>query len=104
VLEAKAYTWSSEITFENKSITIVGMGNTTLDRQLGGRFFTINSGGHVTVKHLTITGGGDDDSATLTHNGVVAFVGNGGTFNAHDCTISENAAVRDGCCGGLKIV
>ena len=57
VLEAKAYTWSSEITFENKRITIVGMGKTTLDRQLGGRFFTINSGGHVTVKHLTITGG-----------------------------------------------
>ena len=57
VLEAKAYTWSSEITFENKRITIVGRGSTTLDRQLGGRFFTINSGGHVTVKHLTITGG-----------------------------------------------
>ena len=35
--------------------------------------------------------------------GGVAHVDNGGTFNAYDCTISGNSAVRDGCCGRLKI-
>ena len=57
-LGANIYTWPEE-TIVNKRITIVGagQGSTTLDRKLGGRFFTINSGGHVTVKHLTITGG-----------------------------------------------
>ena len=57
-LSAGNYTWSNEKTI-TKTITIQGAGqdSTILDRKTGGRFFTVNSGGHVTVKHLTLTGG-----------------------------------------------
>ena len=59
VLEAKHYTWSNEITIGNKRLTIMGAGkgSTTVDREAGGRFFTLTSGGSIVVKHLKMTGG-----------------------------------------------
>jgi hypothetical protein len=58
MLEAGNYTWSKEIRITNKRVRIVGAGrgSTVLDRKQGGRFFYV-TGGHVTVEHLTITGG-----------------------------------------------
>ena len=35
--------------------------------------------------------------------GGVAYILSGGTFSAHSCTFSENSAVRDGCCGWLRM-
>ena len=53
------HAWSTEVTVQNKRVTIVGAGEalTTLDRNQGGRFFTVGDGGHVTLKHLTVTKG-----------------------------------------------
>ena len=47
------------VTVRNKRVTIVGAGEalTTLDRNSGGRFFRVENGGHVTLKHLTVTKG-----------------------------------------------
>ena len=59
VLEARHYTWLNEITIGNKRLTIMGAGkgSTTVDREAGGRFFTLTSGGSIVVKHLKMTGG-----------------------------------------------
>ena len=53
------HAWSTEVTVQNKRVTIVGAGEalTTLDRNRRGRFFTVGDGGHVTLKHLTVTKG-----------------------------------------------
>ena len=55
------HAWSTEVTVQNKRVTIVGAGEalTTLDQRSrrGGRFFTVGDGGHVTLKHLTVTKG-----------------------------------------------
>ena len=56
------HAWSTGVTVQtvqNKRVTIVGAGEalTTLDRNQGGRFFIIEDGGHVTLKHLTVTKG-----------------------------------------------
>ena len=53
------HAWSTEVTVQNKRVTIVGAGEalTTLDRNRSGRFFTVGNGGHVTLKHLTVTKG-----------------------------------------------
>ena len=67
VLEAREYTWLSEVTVENKRLTITGAGrgSTTVNRKQGGRFFTLMNGGHVTVEHLSMTGGKRVRSAML---------------------------------------
>ena len=58
-IAAGTHAWSTEVTVQNKRVTIVGAGEalTTLDRNQGGRFFFVENGGHVTLKHLTVTKG-----------------------------------------------
>ena len=59
-IAAGTHAWSTEVTVQNKRVTIVGAGEalTILDgRNSGGRFFTVGDGGHVTLKHLTVTKG-----------------------------------------------
>ena len=50
------YAWSTEVAVRNKRVTIVGGGKdlTILDRNQGGRLFTVASGGRVTLKRLTV--------------------------------------------------
>ena len=58
-LTASTYHWKEEITVANKNVTIIGAGRslTVLDRQRGGRFLTLNGGGHVTFRHLAAKNG-----------------------------------------------
>ena len=54
------HSWTTEVALQgNKHITIVGAGQglTTLDRNSGGRFFTIPTGCHVVLKHSTVVRG-----------------------------------------------
>ena len=82
------HAWSTEVTVQNKRVTIVGAGEalTTLDRNRGGRLFRVANGGRVTLKHLTVTGG------RYNHGGV-AQIDRSGTFSAEHCTFSGNSAV-----------
>ena len=71
VLGAGTFTWLTEQTIASKNVTIVGAGasSTIIDAQGKARLFMILSGGHVAVKHVTITGGkavrAESDCASL---------------------------------------
>ena len=82
------HAWSTEVTVQNKRVTIVGAGEalTTLDRNQGGRFFTVGDGGHVTLKHLTVTKG------RALNLGGAAYIEGTGKFSAEHCTFSGNTA------------
>ena len=58
-IAAGTHAWSTLVVVENKRVAIVGAGEalTTLDRNRTGRFFMVGDGGHVTLKHLTVTKG-----------------------------------------------
>ena len=60
-LSAATHTWSSVKTI-SKTLTIqgAGRGSTILDRNNGGSFFRIFSGGDVTVRDLTMMNGRDE--------------------------------------------
>ena len=81
------HAWSTEVTVQNKRVTIVGAGEalTILDRNQGGRFFQVGDGGHVTLKHLTVTKGS-------ANKGGVAYITGTGKFSAEHCTFSGNTA------------
>eukprot|EP00937_MAST-01D_sp_MAST-1D-sp2_P006640 g6640.t1 len=65
------HTFGSEIILPDKHVTIIGAGSgqTTLDRQQGGRFFRVLDGGQLTLRDATVQGG---STAIFRHSRSIA--------------------------------
>jgi len=83
---------NNNITFNNRNLTIKGIGNVTIDAQNLGRMFNITGNSNITFININFINGNITDTSTISsYGGAILKTGNG-TLNIINCTFNNNRA------------